>query len=888
MIFLPTIALMALIFILDFYTPLGIADGILYVAPVMASSRTGRRGFLCATACGSVILLTIGYFISHAGPAAFWVAVANRLFAVIAVTATAFVAYYQMKGEEELSDHRAHLETNVAERTRELQQANILLEDEVRDRIAVEIELKESLERLAEAQTIAHLGSWEWYPETGDVYWSDELFRILGMTPGEAKPSLALFMEHIHPDDLGQLNPDEMTKKHFNKVIVRALQNHKPYSIELRCVRKDSVARIIEVRGRADLDKNGKPERVAGTVMDITERRMTEKALKENEGKYRALMQNAGDAILLAYHDGYIFEVNKKAEELLGYGREELLGLHFSKIHPPETRHQTVHNFSKMLATGVGRTSESVLLSKDGKQIPVDVTSCVIDLPGGKIAQGVFRDITERKQSEESLKKLSNAIDQASEMVVITDLNGTIEYVNKAAEKATGYKKEELIGKNPRIFQSGHYDGEFYKKLWNEISNGRTWRGELVNKKKNGELYDEEVTISPIYDSHWHITNYVAIKRIITEEKLLRRQLLHSERLSAIGTFVSGVAHELNNPLTSIIGFSKILVGDGRIPKDASEKLRIISEQADRSSAIVKGLLRYVRSSTPSRAAFRINDLVDEMVGLNIHNMEYHKVDVIREYSPENPGVFVDGTSVQQVFVNIIMNACKSMKEMDGPRTLKIKTITDGNSTVVEFENNGPRIPADLMEKIFDPFFTSGDAEDTGLGLYLSYGIVKENGGRIWAENLKDFGVRFTVSFPVAANEPAADRSATGDSKPLSGLRLLFVDDEEPIRRWMGSLLLGEGVFVQFALNGLDARKLLEESGYDAIISNIKMPVMDGFELGTWILNNMPALRNKLILTTGAIDAKVDAFCSVHGFSLLLKPYTKEEMFKVIAKVAAD
>ncbi len=753
MIYGITTILLVLILVFDSYTPLGVADSILYIVPIMIASRTRNCRFCMAVTSTSMVLVLLGYYLSPQGNAPLWIAVANRLFAEIAIISTATVLYYQMRAEKALQESHALLEHRVAERTQEFQQANILLEGEVQERIHAEIELKASMERLSEAQAITHLGSWEQNLLTNELFWSDETFRVLGMDQRKPKPSFALFMERVHPDD----------RETLKKAVSDSTENKTPLYVEYRYTWEDGSVHIIETHGKIFFDNDGKPLRSVGTAMDITERR----------------------------------------------------------------------------------------------------------------------------KAEETLRNLNSAIDQAAEVVIITDSEGTIEYANPAVGKATGYKREELIGKNPRIFKSGRYDEKFYKKMWGEIKGGRTWHGELVNRKKDGTLCDEEVTISPIFDASRRITHFVAIKRVITEEKLLRQQLLHSDKLSAIGTFISGVAHELNNPLTSIIGFSKMLINDGRVPKDVAEKLKIISEQADRTSAVVKSLLKFSKPSKPEKKAARLNDMVEEMVALNFHSLAYHKINIARSYAPDNPWVFVAADSVQQVFVNIIMNACSAMKEAPNPRTLTVRTKADGKSAFVEFENTGSAIPEHLASKIFDPFFTSKGVEGTGLGLYISFGIVQDNGGRIWAENLGAMGVRFTVSFPIFFCEPEEVAAPVDPAQmQLGGLRVLFADDEAPIRNWIGNLFFREGIFVQFAHNGLEAKNLLAESNYDVIVSNVNMPVMDGFQLGEWIIKEKPQLIGKLILATGAVDGKIDKFCAAHGCSHILKPYSKDEILETIATVA--
>ncbi len=270
------------------------------------------------------------------------------------------------------------------------------------------------------------------------------------------------------------------------------------------------------------VEYKGKLTKVNGELRkEISERKLTEKKLRESDEKYRKLMETGNDAIFVADTEtGIILDANKQVEVLLGIPAEEIIGMHYTKIHPVEEGKRIKKLFEKYVKINKSITSEDILVQhKDGRKIPVEISTSVFKLEGKKVIHGIFRDVTERKRSEDQLRKLSCVVEQSPTTVVITDIKGNIEYVNPKFTRLTGYTLEEAIGQNPSILKSGKTPPEEYKQLWETITSGREWHGEFCNKKKNGELYWESVSISPIRNAEGVITHFVGIKEDITERK---------------------------------------------------------------------------------------------------------------------------------------------------------------------------------------------------------------------------------------------------------------------------------------------------------------------------------------------------------------------------------
>ncbi len=304
-----------------------------------------------------------------------------------------------------------------------------------------------------------------------------------------------------------------LTSGQFNSIVplvTQALSGKQIDKFELTFQEK-----ILEISVHISADQAG----ITGFIRDITEDRDTLKALSESERRYHMIIEHAGDALIMADFNGNIIEVNKRACESLGYSREELLQFKVGDLDQQPIDYDQQKTIWEKLIPGQPVTIESTHRHKDGYDFPVEIRVDVLEMDGEKVILGVARDITQRKQIEDELRKLSRAVEQSPVSIIITDLNGIIEYVNPKFEELTGYSFEEAVGNSPRFLKSGLQSNEYYKELWDTISRGEKWRGEFANKTKNGEIYWEAATISPIINDQNEITHYIAIKEDITEQK---------------------------------------------------------------------------------------------------------------------------------------------------------------------------------------------------------------------------------------------------------------------------------------------------------------------------------------------------------------------------------
>lgn len=498
--------------------------------------------------------------------------------------------------------------------------------------------------------------------------------------------------------------------------------------------------------------------------------------------------------------------------------------------------------------------------------------------------------VMERKEAEASLKKLGNAMEQTTDGIMTTRSDGTIEYVNPAFERSSGYKKDEVVGKNPRLLASGKHTKEFFGQMWDTIKSGGVWTGVITNKRKSGEIYDEEITISPVHDANDAITHFIAVRRDVTEKKMLRTQLIQAEKMFTVGAFVSGVAHELNNPLTAILGFSQRLLSKGTdFPPDVSHQLGIIGEQTKRAVKIVQNLLQFSRKAPPTTIFCNVNEVLDSTLSFLEYGFRSDNIKVRKDYEP-TVRVKGDVGQLQQVFTNIMLNAQHEMKKTGGVISITTKK-NDGEARII-IENTGPPIPPDIMERLFDPFYTTkSPGEGTGLGLYIAFGIVADHNGKIWAEsNHKASGARFIITLPLEASEkravpPERPKELEAPKADLNNKKVLVAEDEEFIKKWLCELLEESGALVQCANDGEEALELLVNNVYDFVISDIKMPRKSGYDIGKWIFEKRPAMKDKFLIITGVIDNDAANFCKEYSYPLLQKPFGANELLTALSNM---
>jgi len=384
----------------------------------------------------------------------------------------------------------------------------------------------------------------------------------------------------------------------------------------------------------------------------------------------------------------------------------------------------------------------------------------------------------ERKKIYDQQNKLSIAIKHSSETIVITDIKGNIEFVNPAFEKITGYTSEEVLGRKPSVLKSGQHDKNFYENLWKTILSGKPWMGHLINKKKDGSVYEEEVSISPVFDDSGTIINFVALKRDVSDMIKIENQLRHAQKMEGIGTLAAGIAHEINTPLqylydntlfikdsfkTIFDAFSKnreIIVGsDKNLEYLLDEIPKAIEENMNGIQIVRKIVMAMKNFSHPGLKTMQkadINEAIRSTITITKNVWKYNS-EITTELKEGLPEVTCHIGDVNQVFLNMITNSSDAISEKPDKQAgfIRIKTENDDNFVYVTIEDNGNGIPQNIIEKIFQPFFTTKQiGKGTGQGLALSYDIiVNKHNGDIKVESEAGSGTKFIIKLPIENSE---------------------------------------------------------------------------------------------------------------------------------------
>ncbi len=367
----------------------------------------------------------------------------------------------------------------------------------------------------------------------------------------------------------------------------------------------------------------------------------------------------------------------------------------------------------------------------------------------------------------------------------------------------------------------------------------------------------------------------------VTEERLIQERLLQSEKMASVGQLVSGVAHELNNPLTGIMGFAQLLLQQ-ELPAQVERQVSTIFQEAERAARIVQNLLSFARRRRPDKEPVDLNELIERTLELRSYELRVHNIEIELQLAPRVRAVMADPHQIQQVLLNVIANAEQAMKPQRGG-LLTIRTADRRGWVECSIADTGPGIPAEHLLRVFDPFFTTKEpGEGTGLGLTICYGIVaEEHGGRIRAENLPAGGVGITIELP------AFDGAALGGGEAIDSAeeqrtparRILVVDDEQTIRDLLTGILQLDGHAVTCAETGDAAWELLREGGYDLVITDVKMPGISGLELYHRIEAERPELAERFVFTTGdTVSPQTRNELDASGRAVLAKPFSLRDV----------
>ncbi|MCB2180675.1 MAG: response regulator [Desulfobulbaceae bacterium] len=687
--------------------------------------------------------------------------------------------------------------------------------------------------------------------------------------------------------------------KEFWKKVERTLQITRHEQPDTQTVTTDDEKDYLEKYSEIVAMKL--EEKVAELEETLRLREEAEQKVKEQH----QLLQRSLDALT---HPFYLINVNDYTIALANTAAG------FNKDQREATCYQLTHNRSEP-CTGkehpcpideIKRTKRAVVfehvhLDKDGKKRYLDIHGYPVFGAKGEIKQVIeyCLDVTERKKAEEERHKLTTVIEQAADSIVITDKSGTIQYVNPCFEKVTGYSKEEAIGKNPRFLQSGSHDTNFYRQMWNTLTSGKVWRGNLINRKKDGTLFEEEASITPVLNKAGAIIHYVALKRDVTEQKKLEEQLNQAQKMEAIGTLAGGIAHDFNNILTAILGYSELILEE--LPEESMH--RVYQEQIFKSSIrakdLVQQILTFSRQTKQKRTPIFFHLIIKEALKL-LRSSIPSTIEIREDINTKAGMVLADPTQLHQIVMNLVTNAYYSMRESGGVLAIGLNAcqieqndhllmaldLPAGIYVRLEVSDTGCGMDKQTQDKIFEPYYTTrATGEGTGLGLAIVHGIVKNYGGHISVYSEPGKGATFRVYLPQI-NAKHDTKPTANKECPHGTERILLVDDEAPIANMQQNVLKSLGYQIRSFTHSEELLRTFQDApdDYDLIITDMTMPDLTGPELSQKLL----AIRSDIpiILCTGfseLIDKEKAAALGTKGY--LLKPFSKIELAEAVRKV---
>jgi PAS domain S-box-containing protein len=628
----------------------------------------------------------------------------------------------------------------------------------------------------------------------------------------------------------------------------------------------------------------------AARVEAELERMKSAGALRRSEEELRSIFL-AAPAGIAVVSDRRIVSANERMHAITGYPVAEQLGRLTRFLYDSDDEFARVGRevASQGAGSGVG-TAEARWRRKDGGIVHVLLSWAPID-PADRTRGATFAvlDITERRLAEDRLRRLAAAIEQSEEGVMITDPDGTIEYVNPAFQRITGHSPLEAIGQHSRLLKSGKQDQAFYERLWDTIVSGRTWTGRFVNRRKDGTHYFEDCTISPVFGSDGRIERFVAAKRDVTKAIRMEEELRQAQRVESVGRLAAGVAHDFNNLLSPILGYAELLLGELHPSDERYGQIHEIEEAAKRARDLTRQLLAFGRKQTLQIKPVDLNGIVGGMERL-IRRTLREDVELTMVSAPEPCVVKADTGQAEQVLMNLVVNAQDAMP--GGGRlvvrvsraTLRPEDCADrpgsapGEYGVLMVGDTGTGMDAAVRERIFEPFFSTKGERGTGLGLSTVYGIVTQHGGHVWVDSEPGRGSLFQVFLPAAAAPAAADAGvAAGSGSTPGGASgtVLLVEDNEGVRQLARTVLRREGYTVLSAASGDEALALLEAHGdrVDVLLTDVIMTGIDGRELYRRVAERCP--RVKAVFMSGYTDDVIaNRGVLEEGLHFIQKPFS--------------
>ena len=625
-------------------------------------------------------------------------------------------------------------------------------------------------------------------------------------------------------------------------------------------------------------------------------------ALRTSGVVYNSLFERAAIGIVRTDLNALIVEANPTFRRMLGYSAAELSGTTMLELtHPDDRGTEKLRLKATMAMVHDVYRAEKRYLHKNGEAVWANLTVAFVRDDAGQpfFAIHTVENITIRKHAESSLERLSTAVEQAPDTIVVTDTDGTIEYANPAFERVTGYSRGEAVGKTFRLVKSGRHSVEFYRRLWDTINGGKVWEGHFVNKRKDGALYQEDATIAPVRDDAGEIANFVRVARDVTHEIELQEELQQTQKMEAIGDLAESASHGFNNLLAPILGYADKILLDLAENSPLRADMRMIRQSAARAGELVQRLQAFSCQQVLDLQPLNLNSAVDDFTNM-LSRLIGDDVELVKHLEADLGTVEADKAKFQHVLMNLAVNARAAMSEGG---TLTIETsnvelderyaathpgVNSGPYVLLVVSDTGNGMDEATRRRVFEPFFTTrGQGKAAGLGLSVVYGIVRQHSGHIWVYSEPGLGTTFKVYLPrvpaAAAAQPQPEEEKT--AAPPEPCTILVVEDEDSIRQLVGQVLAMYGYEVLSAEAAKPALALAKQcrKTITLLLTDIVMPQMNGVQLYEQLLKKRPDL--KVVYMSGYTEnVNIRQGRLQKGAVFLQKPFTVKKLLEKISE----
>lgn len=786
--------------------------------------------------------------------------------------------------------------------------------------------LRQSERDLLEAERASHVGHWFWDAITHKLTWSDEMIRIWRRSPDEFNHDIIEMIKHtVHPDD-------QATVLATCKEAFEDKEEYAPF--EYRIFLPDASVRVIWAKTGYKLkDENGRILRLTGAVQDITVRKRMEEERRLNDARMEQAFGGSPVGMALIDMDGRLLRVNRALCEMLDFTENDLLFTDWLRLSHPDDLPLDEEKIQHLLSGTISSYQiNKRFLDRHRDEILVQLNvSLVRDIhhqPVNFVAQ--IQDITERLKSEAQLMQLSQAVEQSVEGIVITDIRGNIDYVNAAFTKKYGYTKEEVKGKNPRLLKSELTPQATFTELWEAISAGNTWKGELFNRGKDGSITEEYTIITPLRQPDGRISHFVSSQEDVTEKKKLTAEIVrHRDHLEELVTsrtlelaqarqlaeaanraksnFIANMSHEIRTPMNGVMGMTYLALASATDPKQR-DYLKKIQLSGQHLLHIVDDILDFSKIEAGKinidNIDFLVDDLVQKLSAIVNTKASSKRLQLSIEIDPELPRkLHGDSHRLSQILINLTNNAIKFTEQGQiHVRIQKHSQTPTGFYLKFEVEDTGIGLSEQQQAKIFKSFeqadsSTTRKYGGTGLGLAISKELAELMGGEIGVKSRVGVGSTFwftafldyakTDQYEVIASHVTENSGQKLKRYNLSirPIRILLVDDNE-FNQQVGSELL-ESVKCKITCvgDGQKALHFLNTEEVDCVLMDIQMPVMDGME-ATRLLREQEKFQKLPIIamTANALNEDRMQCLSIGMNDFIAKPFSPEILFATILR----